>query len=117
MFRGSSGHLKFDKNQPVEDLSWRPLKSTHLLLLNRLNVPSQLTHNVIFSKVTISSKVCSTGDPVEEDGGVPPHQEEGDPGPGMAGVQEKPALPHLAPHLGEQLSPSAVPGCSSQFPG
>ena len=50
MFRGSSGHLKFDKNQPVEDLSWRPLKSTHLLLiyLNWLNVPSQLTHNFIF---------------------------------------------------------------------
>ena len=50
MFRGSSGHLKFDKNRPVEDLSWKPLRSTHLLLtyLNWLHVPSQLTHNVIF---------------------------------------------------------------------
>ena len=38
------------------------------------------------SNVTISSRVCSTGDPVEEDGGIPPHQEEGDPGPGMAGA-------------------------------
>ena len=69
------------------------------------------------SNVTISGRVGSTGDPVEEDGGIPPHQEEGDPGPGMAGGQEKPGLPHLAPHLAEQLSPSAVPGCSSQFPG
>ena len=152
-------------------------------------MPSQLTHNVIFLKVTISSRVCSTGDPVEENGGVPPNQEEGDPGPGVAvhslsslpfafdtsfsavgcqpkrkskslreegypfaakpvlghddellrgdvetkftvqgwgqaaarhqlvGEQKKPSLPHLAPHLAEQLSPSAVPGCSSQFPG
>ena len=28
--------------------------------------------------------VGSTGDPVEEDVGIPPHQEESDPGPGMA---------------------------------
>ena len=42
-FRGSSGHLKFDKNQPEENLSLRPLRSTHLLLtlLNWLHVPSQ----------------------------------------------------------------------------
>ena len=38
------------------------------------------------SNVTISSRVCSTGDPVEEDGGIPPHQKEGDPRPGMAGA-------------------------------
>ena len=35
----------------------------------------------------------------------------------LVGGQKKPSLPHLAPHLAEQLSPSAVPGCSSQFPG
>ena len=35
----------------------------------------------------------------------------------LVGGQEKPALPHIAPHLAEQLSPSAVPGCSIQFPG
>ena len=37
--------------------------------------------------------VGSTGDPVEEDVGIPPHQEESDPGPGMAvGVVVRVAL-------------------------
>ena len=36
------------------------------------------------SHITINGRVGSTGDPVEEDGGVPLHEEEGDPGPGMA---------------------------------
>ena len=36
------------------------------------------------SKVTISGWICRAGYPVEEDGGIPPHQEEGDSGPGVA---------------------------------
>ena len=53
MFRGSSGHIKFDKNQPMEDFSWTPLRSTRLLLIYLviclmclLNLPTMLSFRV-----------------------------------------------------------------------
>ena len=40
-------------------------------------------HNPLFKNIPL---VGSTGDPVEEDVDIPSHQEESDPGPGMAGL-------------------------------
>ena len=54
MFRGSSGHIKFDQNRPMEDFSWTPLRSTRLLLIYLviclmclLNLPTMLSFRVV----------------------------------------------------------------------